>query len=210
MPVLFEGDSNMIVFPMTYSVNAIARRFETLNEIDLAGIKADLLWDADSLVACVVGHDVDGDDRRQVLASIELERTDWYGEEALAVERYWEQDPTQVRGVIVLDNLRDFGLATFMYEALVLTKGLIIVSDNEQYAGGKALWKHIAKYSKKLDVFIFDSETKLFYPYDGSTKLNYDGNGNIADTEIWSLDPDHAKHPIVLVAEPNLEVISDS
>ncbi len=201
MPVLFEGDSNMFVFPMTYSVSAIERNFEKLKEISLAGITADLLWDSTRLVACVVNQHVDEEGRRQVLASIDMEATKWFGEDALAVEKYWEQEPAQIKGVVVTENLREFGLATFMYETLVLDKGLIIVSDNEQYAGGKALWKHIAKSSKKLKVFVFNSEPKQFYPFDCELRTCYDGS-NISDEEIWSIDPDHEKYPIVLIAEP--------
>ena len=204
MPVLFGGDSNMFVFPMTYSVSAIERNFETLKELSLAGITADLLWDSTRLVACVVNQHVDDEGRRQVLASIDMEATEWFGEDALAVEKYWEQEPTQIRGVVVKETLREFGLATFMYETLVLDKGLIIVSDNEQYAGGKALWKHIAKFSKKLKVFVFDSKLKQFYPFDSEIRTWYDGS-NIPDEEIWSIDPDHEKHPIVLIVEPFTE-----
>lgn len=202
MPVLCEGDSNMFVFPMTYSVNAIARRFETINEIDLGGIKADLLWDDDSLVACIVSQLVGDDGRRQVLASLDMEATNWRGNDAFLVAHYWEQDPAQVRGVVVLKERRDYGLATYIYESLVAEKGLIIVSDNEQYAGGKALWKHIARHSEKLKVYIFDSETKSFFPYEEEDRICYDGT-NVSDEEIWSLEPDQTKYSIVLIAEPN-------
>lgn len=204
MPVLFEGDSSMFVFPMTYSVDAIARRFKAISEIEISGIKADFFWDKDRLVASVINKYVDDSGRRQVLASIEMETTKWLGKDALAVEKYWEQEPSQIRGVVVADNLREFGLASYMYETLILKNGLVLISDNEQYAGGKALWQHIARTSTKLSVFVFDSEPKLFYPYEEKIRLRYDGS-NIPESDIWSIDPDNEKHPIVLVAESILE-----
>ncbi|KPU82197.1 hypothetical protein JI57_04510 [Psychromonas sp. PRT-SC03] len=191
----------MFVFPMTYSVDSIARRFENITAVEIAGIKADFLWDSERLIAIVIDQHIATDGRRKVLASLEMESTKWFGEDALAVEKYWEQEPSQVRGVVVIDNLREFGLATYMYETLILKKGLIIVSDNEQYAGGKALWQHIAKESKKLTIFVFDSEPKLFYPYEEEMRLSYNGS-NIPETVIWSIDPDDEKHSVVLIAVP--------
>lgn len=189
----------MIVFPNVYSQSTIERRFESITDLQFAGIDAELLWDEQRLIACVVSKTVIDDDRRQVIASIEMEKTEWMNEEALAVERYWEQEPNQIRGVVVLPKFQEFGLATAMYETLVLDKKMVIVSDNEQYAGGKALWKHIAKKSKKLAVHVYDANTDSFYPFEAEGDLKYTGT-NIVDDIIWSVDPDDSKFPVVLVA----------
>lgn len=199
MPVLYAGDSNIIVLPTTYSTETIERRFEVVESVQLKDCKADLLWDSGRLISCIVSQEIEGG-RRKVFASLELQKTKWFEEDALAVEKYWQDELVQVQGVVVLDNLQEFGLATFMYETLILKKGLVLVSDNEQYAGGKALWKHIAKTSTDLKVFVFDSVPMKFYPFDTDERLRYLGD-NIPDDEIWSIDPDLEKHPIVLIAE---------
>ncbi|ANU39501.1 hypothetical protein [Vibrio scophthalmi] len=190
----------MIVFPNVYSVDTINRRFEVIDQIRFAGIDADFLWDSTRLMACVVSTEIIDDDRRQVIASIEMQQTEWMNNEALAVERYWQQDPCQIQGVVVQPNFQEFGLATFMYEMLVVRLRMVIVSDNEQYAGGKALWKHIAKKSKSLTVYVFDSKTAKFFPYHDNERMPYTGS-NIDDDIIWSLSPNEDKHPIVLIAE---------
>ncbi len=203
MPMLCEGDSNMIILPSAYSLATIERRFERLNSVQFAGIEADLLWDSERLMACAVSKNVIDTDRRQVVASIEMQKAGHlFGKETLSLSRYWEQDPCQIQGVVVLSNYQEYGLATLMYETLVLELGMVIVSDNEQYAGGKALWKHIAQRSERLKVYIFDSEAKTFFPYKDEERICYDG-ANVNDEDIWSLEPDQAKYAVVLIAEPS-------
>lgn len=189
----------MIVFPNVYSLATIERRFELVTTFQFAGIEAELMWDKERLIASVISTQVVDDDRRQVIASIEMEKTEYMHQDALAVERYWQQEPNQIRGVVVENNYREFGLATAMYEALILEKGMVIVSDNDQYEGGKALWKHIAKKSDKLAVHVYNEEIHSFYPFDMDFATKYTGE-NINDDLIWSIDPDKTKWHIVLVA----------
>lgn len=69
---------------------------------------------------------------------------------------------------------------------LEIAKHSIIVSDNLQYVGGKALWKKLAKtkpnnikclvYSEKENGKVFENENGI---------INYNGS-NINDSEIWS------------------------
>ncbi|GEI40892.1 hypothetical protein EC12E129_04955 [Escherichia coli O145:H28] len=76
---------------------------------------------------------------------------------------------------------------------------IILLSDNEQYEGGKALWQHIARRSTNLKVFILDTDSARYYPFDGD-RICYDGE-SIPESEIWSEHPDRNKHGVVLVAE---------
>ena len=65
---------------------------------------------------------------------------------------------------------------------MIVEKGLILMSDHEQYIGGQNIWKRNAKVSKKIDVFILDSETGHFFPYDGE-RTRYDCD-SIPESEI--------------------------
>ena len=40
--------------------------------------------------------------------------------------------------------------------------------------GGKALWQHIARRSTNLKVFILDTDSARYYPFDGE-RISYDG-----------------------------------
>ena len=200
MPILMQGDSNMILFPMAYSKETIDRRFENLETLELQDFHASLLWDSSALVACIVKCEANDQDRYDVIASLEMQATEWRGDAALAVEKYWQQELAQVQGVVVDPKLRDFGLATYMYTSLIIKKGLVLVSDNEQYAGGKALWKHIARTSSELTVYVFDSVTGGFYPFDCTDRTVYNGS-NIDDSIIWSDSPNREKYDIVMIAE---------
>ena len=111
----------------------------------------------------------------------------------------------QVEGMVVEQGARGKGLATLLYEELVVKCGVILMSDNKQYEAGKALWQKIAQESDKLAVFILDSDVGQFYPYCGD-RVPYNGKG-IPEEKIWSLHPDTTKWGVVLVAE-NREKIS--
>lgn len=199
MPVLTLGASNMPIFPTDYSAGAIARRFEEISQIEVAGVHSRLYWDSSALVASIISQEANQNGRYPVLASLELENTNWK-KNSFAIERFWQQAPEQVRGVVVEPKLRDFGLATYMYETLAINMGLVLVSDNEQYEGGKALWKKIASESKKLNVYVLDSETFDFHPYGEDSRTTYTGS-NIDDLELWSIEPNRDKYSIVLLAE---------
>ncbi|MGD1336080.1 hypothetical protein ACP6H1_27180 [Vibrio harveyi] len=194
----------MTTLSADYSAAAISRRFESIADfrIELANIDATLLWDKNTLVASVISTAQNPNGRYPVLASLELEQTDWKDKTAAyAVERFWEKESMQVRGVVTDPSRRDMGLATYIYETLVLKLGFTLVSDNEQYEGGKALWKKIAAHSRKLNVYVLDSDTLDFHPYGKDGRTIYTGS-NIDDVELWSIDPDQSKYGIVLVAEP--------
>ncbi|EKO3827284.1 hypothetical protein NTE12_003687 [Vibrio harveyi] len=201
MPVLTQGESNMPILPADYSASAIERRFTAISSIEVAGVQSHLYWDESTLVASIISNESNANGRYPVIASLELESTEWKEKNSFAVERFWQQDPSQVRGVVVEPKLRDFGLATFIYETLAIDMGMVLVSDNEQYEGGKALWKKIARDSDRLKVYVLDSSTFDFHPYGEDGRTVYTGS-NIDDEELWSIDPDDSKFDIVFVAEP--------
>lgn len=138
--------------------------------------------------------------RHRVLAALDLQRKPYLGNDILTVERCWEEASVfQIEGICVNPSERDKGLATRLYEALILRCGVTLISDFEQYDGGKMLWQKIERESEYISVFILDTEQNAFWPYDGS-KVIYDG-GCIPEERIWSMSPDTKCHGVVLVAE---------
>lgn len=202
MPVLNKGDSNMAIMPMAFSPSTVRRRFEVVDEFTLGSGTFLTIYDSKTPFAAVIDaspSDIDGDVRHRVVATLELCRPERF-DGILSVKEFWQDsDALQVEGVVVQGSMQGFGLATRMYETLVLQKGITLMSDNTHYEGGKALWQHIAAKSKKLQVFVLDSDEGIFYPYDG-TKLRYDG-ACIREEDIWSVHPDTTHYGVILIAE---------
>lgn len=201
MPVLLRGDSNMPVMPMTFSPSAVARRFEVLKEVTIQDTLYQVLFDRKTPFAAVIEATpsiVNDELRHKVVATLELQRRPQL--EGVLVKKFWEDcDVAQIEGVVVDGAMRDVGLATFVYETVAIEADMTLLSDNEQYAGGKALWQHIARQSKDLVVFILDTDSARYLPFDGD-RIEYDGK-SIPESEIWSEHPDTSKHGVVLVAE---------
>ena len=203
MPVLIRGDSNMIVMPLSYSAAAIERSFEVIEELTVADQHFLIIFDKETPRASIVKaqlEDVGGELRHICVAMLELNKQKTIGDNVISVQRFWE-DPQvlQVEGVCVERRFQESGFATQLYEALVLKCGVILMSDNTQYEGGKALWQKIAKSSNALSVFILDTDMGKFLPYDG-TKAIYDGI-SIPEEKIWSIHPDIEHFGVVLIAE---------
>lgn len=208
MPVLLKGDSTMIVMPTTYSPSAVKRAFVVMHEFEMSGIAMAAIYDKSAPVAAIIRVDLEefnGSARHRVVAKLDLNRKLAIDDNVLAVERFWQDtEALKVRGIVVDPRQQNSGLATMLYELLVIKCGITLVSDNEQYAGGKALWQHIAKESEKLAVFVLDTDEGLFYPYDGQ-KLTYDGKG-IPESAIWSAHPDKSNWGVVLIAEDKRKI----
>lgn len=202
MPVLNMGDSNMSVMPLAYSPSTVQRRFEILDELTIGGEIYWIAYDSKTPFAAIINaspSDVNGELRHMSVAMLELARPASF-DGVLSVKNFWaDTDAIQVEGVVVDGAVQDVGLATRLYETLVVKKNLTLMSDNNHYAGGKALWKRIAAKSKKLIVFVFDSDEGKFYPYDGE-RVQYDGVV-IPDDKIWSVHPDTSRFGVILVAE---------
>ncbi|EMK7870888.1 hypothetical protein V9S11_005094, partial [Escherichia coli] len=179
----------------------VARRFSILDGVTIQGVLYQIIWDPKTPFAAVIEAApsvIDGDIRHKVVATLELQRRSQL--EGVFVRKFWEeQDVAQIEGIVVDGAVRDVGLATFVYETVATKAGVILLSDNEQYEGGKALWQHIARRSTNLKVFILDTDSARYYPFDGD-RICYDGE-SIPESEIWSEHPDRNKHGVVLVAE---------
>lgn len=192
----------MIVLPSSYSPDTIKRRFEIINELFLLGSNWLVLYDEKTPFAAVASAevcDINGEPRHRVIAVLEMARREQCGE-VFRVRRFWQDsEALQIEGVVVDPELQNMGLATALYESLVIDKGVTLMSDNHHYEGGKALWKKIARSSEKLAVFVLDTDAGVFFPYDG-TRVCYDGNC-IPETEIWSIHPDQDRFGVILIAE---------
>lgn len=193
----------MIVMPTTYSPMTVARAFKQVEEFELSGRLLHVIYDPKTPRAAIIEADIEtfeGVPRHRVVAALDLQRKPSLGKDIIAVERCWEDaNIIQVEGICVDPAERDKGLATRLYEALILHCGITLVSDFDQYEGGKMLWQKIARESDQIAVFVLDTEQGAFWPYDGS-KVIYDG-GCIPEERIWSISPDQKCHGVVLVAE---------
>ncbi|MBB6116690.1 hypothetical protein F4826_003632 [Rahnella inusitata] len=203
MPVLIRGDSQMIVLERSYSPATLARRFEIIDEIRFNNLDMLVIYDEKipfiAIAEAQTRTDNRGENRHHVVATLELARRD-NSHELLEVRQFWEDDQAfQVEGVVVNAGMRDYRLATLLYETLVVKKHLTLMSDNDHYTGGRALWKRLAQNAAGLLVFILDTEKGQFYPYDGS-KMRYDGV-SIPESAIWSEHPDKTHWPVVLIAQ---------
>lgn len=77
---------------------------------------------------------------------------------------------------------RSAGIATELYIKLAQS-GFTIISDNEQWIGGKQLWKKLAQsVSNVSNITVSVLKDDKMVPYNGS---------NIPDDEIWSEDNKH-------------------
>ncbi len=175
--------------------------FSILDGVTIQGVLYQIIWDPKTPFAAVIEAApsvIDGDVRHKVVATLELQRRPRL--EGVFVQKFWEeQDVAQIEGIVVDGAVRDVGLATFVYETIVTKAGVVLLSDNEQYEGGKALWQHIARRSTNLKVFILDTDSARYYPFDGE-RISYDGK-SIPESEIWSEHPERNRHAVVLVAE---------
>ncbi|MBI0184233.1 hypothetical protein HTP75_04565 [Yersinia pestis subsp. pestis] len=209
MPVLIRGSSNMIVMPSTYSPATIAREFKVIHEFELSSMKYGVIFDKNVPKAAIIRMNTEsfnGIPRHRIIAALDLVAKQELGENVISVQRFWQDSALfQVEGMVVEQGARGKGLATLLYEELIVKCGVILMSDNKQYEAGKALWQKIAQESDKLAVFILDSDVGQFYPYCGD-RVPYNGKG-IPEEKIWSLHPDTTKWGVVLVAE-NREKIS--
>ncbi|EGM6703838.1 hypothetical protein IIK97_004072 [Salmonella enterica subsp. enterica serovar Nigeria] len=198
----------MAIIPMSYSANTIIREYRKIGETSIKERGVDILLhnDGDQAVAIYAEpEDIDGQLRHIVLSQVDMKtrRSTDENETIMAVIDYYESqlvsgEPVQVEGVTTLKHQRGASLATSLYEAIV-KQGIILVSDNVQFPGGKALWQRIARYSRDVAVFVLDPQARAFWPYDGD-RVKYDGL-SIPEDQIWSLAPDESRKGVVLVAE---------
>lgn len=155
-----NGCNSNVLLPAT-----VARRFSILDGVTIQGVLYQIIWDPKTPFAAVIEAApsvIDGDVRHKVVATLELQRRPRL--EGVFVQKFWEeQDVAQIEGIVVDGAVRDVGLATFVYETIVTKAGVVLLSDNEQYEGGKALWQHIARRSTNLKVFILDTDSARYY-----------------------------------------------
>jgi hypothetical protein len=134
--VFIMGDSNMTVLPMSYSPSAVERSFVIVDKFDVAGMRAAVIYDAATPRAAIIDLDIKADvrgaARHRVLAMLNLAKITVQGDNAIAVKRFWQDEicVAKVEGGYVLPA----GLATRIYEALVIKCGVTLVSDKVQYA----------------------------------------------------------------------------
>lgn len=195
----------MAVLPTTFSPATIAEEFIIVRRFELEGLKLAVIFERAKYRAAVINmttERLNGGDYHRVIVMLRMTPNTALGQNGVETKRLWIDDAyliAQVEDVTTDVEFRRQSLAATLYESIISLCGLVMISDNEQYEGGKRLWKRIARAKQGVAVYVLDSTNGMFYPYDG-TRLQYDG-ANIPDAEIWSEEPDGSKHKIVLAAE---------
>ncbi|ORM71946.1 hypothetical protein [Pantoea rwandensis] len=196
----------MAIMPMSYSPNTLQRRFDVIDEFELGSTTYWIIYDRKTPFAAVVDAGpvlIENDMRHRVIATLELARVENFS--GFSVKAFWQDaSALQVEGIVVQEIMQGFGLATRIYETLVVKENITLMSDHHHYEGGKALWKYIAQKSRLLQVFVLNTEEGKFYPYDG-TKIRYDGL-SIPENKIWSIHPDDSLRGVILIAENSSKV----
>lgn len=104
----------------------------------------------------------------------------------------------QVNKVHTLEKWRGVGLAMFAYATLA-EMGYIILSDEDQYTAGKALWKSMAAKAKLSSYTINIINTLSGYLTDRAGRpIAYDAR-NIDDAQIWTKNNDFSGRYILLL-----------
>jgi len=105
----------------------------------------------------------------------------------------------QIDGVEIAKKYQRDGIGYYLYLGLILA-GYVVISDNLQYLGGKAIWKKIAKKAiqNNYKVYISD-DTELRMNSDGKPEV-YNGT-NIDDAEIWSSTNNSKTYTLLVAAK---------
>lgn len=116
----------MIVLERSYSPATLARRFEVIDEIRFNNMDMLVIYDEKipfiAIAEAQTRTDNRGENRHHVVATLELARRE-NSDELLEVRQFWEDDKAfQVEGVVVNAGMRDYRLATLLYETLVVKK----------------------------------------------------------------------------------------
>jgi hypothetical protein len=109
----------------------------------------------------------------------------------------------QVDKVLTSKDYANFGIASFVYAALVRS-GHFILSDITQLDGGKALWQRMARLAHLSDyqIRILDDERGYLKDKNGKV-ISYD-NSNIHEDDIWTTLLDFSGEHKLLLISPKL------
>ena len=148
MPMLNLGNLPVEHMTPSYSSEALERAFTILKVIYLKEKQYAIAIKKSLSLGVIVKVEPSEKGRHNVVASVEFETLEVDNHQALAASEYWQDNGfLQVKGVGVDDPLQDEGLAATLYETVATKKDVYIVSDNEQFRPGKALWRKIARES---------------------------------------------------------------
>lgn len=161
MRVLYQGDSNMILYPISYSPAALERAFDVTGMADVLGVPALIVLRKDKTAAAIIyaepSLEENGELRHLVAAKLDLipRKSIDQNESILVVKRYRESKAiVQVEGVVVDKPVQDTRVATTLYEHLVVDKELILMSDDDQYIGGQNIWNLAPNESRQSIVLV--------------------------------------------------------
>ena len=183
------GNREMITLkPMTfsYSEETVKREFDIVAHFDISNQKYWVIIKRDRSFA-VVGYFGNLPEDNTAFRLIIIAKADF--KEDLELSFFNEIDikknnALQIDGVEVYDSRKMGGIGSRFYFALA-QYGFVVISDNFQYLGGKALWKKIASRAKQenCSVFVIDDGEPL--TDENGNLIEYDGS-NLDDDELWA------------------------
>lgn len=87
----------------------------------------------------------------------------------------------QIGGVNTIKERAGQGIASNAY--IDLTKYYNLISDTEQYEGGRGIWERICK-DKRINVYVWNGNTMDWFRDDNGKAIRFNGK-NIEPNEIW-------------------------
>ena len=105
----------------------------------------------------------------------------------------FKEDYIQVGLVNVSKKFSDKGLARETY--IWLTEKMTVISDTEQYSGGRKIWESLAK-DRRINVYVWNGNELDWFRDSSGEVIRYDGK-NIDPAKIWGTGD---KEKVLLVA----------
>lgn len=99
----------------------------------------------------------------------------------------------QIGGVNTIKERAGQGIASNAY--IDLTKYYNLISDTEQYEGGRGIWERICK-DRRINVYVWNGNTMDWFRDDNGKAIRFNGK-NIEPNEIWGTE---YEEKILLVA----------
>lgn len=167
-----------------YSEDTIKRDFDVIDISSFKGDKAVTIISKTKKFAVIGRMGIRKEDKKVgifIIGTVEFKDTPniSYKEDIPTSENVLQVDSAEIKPK---DKTKGFGVLLYCNLAKY---GFVIISDNFQYIGGKALWKKIASLAqfRKLNVYIIENG-KPMLDEDGKP-IKYDGS-NIDDADIWA------------------------
>lgn len=197
-PIFKNTELRMAPARPFYSEDSLARNYEPIHISKTSkGIKYMVYFKKDRALASLgfPGQRKDGKFGMDIISTVYFKDPILSGQKIIPTGK----NVVQVSLVETVPTEQSQGWGLYLYTSLA-EAGYVVISDNTQYIGGKALWKRIASET-------MHSKYKVYVVDDGVVRLNSNGtpvtydSKNIDDADLWSEDAKLKYTLFVLKAE---------